>query len=424
MKWRRKFLLKALIFRILIMADLRYGMSSTLHFDLDGSAFSHVGIPRGRPLDDPFAATRHAVAEPLDYPPLGRSTTPGDRVVIALDSDIPQAAQVIAAVVQSLTEAGVDGDGIVILRPRAAGCGTEDSCGSIEAAHAGHIPVVVHEPDERKNMAYLAATSEGEPILIHRALHEADLILPIGRLRGDGRPGYFGIHGAVFPAFSDAKTLGRFRAEDAWDGRGKRHRHLCAESAHVAWLLGINFTIQVVPAAGERIMHVVAGQSDAVRQHGRELYHSTWGESVARRADLVVAAIEGGPSEQTWESLGQTLDAALSLVEDGGAIAVCSELTAEPGPGVQQMAGGRSRSAAMRRIAKESPLDALPASQLARALDNGPVYLLSGLSPSLLEDLEIVPVAAGEELVRLARRRKSCILLSNAARAMPGVEGE
>ena len=43
---------------------------------------------------------------------------------------------------------------------------------------------------------------------------------------------------------------------------------------------------------------------------------------------------------------------------------------------------------------------------------------LSGLGASEVEELEMIHVAAPDELARLARRHDSCILLANAPRAM------
>jgi len=81
---------------------------------------------------------------------------------------------------------------------------------------------------------------------------------------------------------------------------------------------------------------------------------------------------------------------------------------------MQRLIGAQSSEAAMRRIRKERPTDALPAAQLTRALDRAKVYLLSGLEPSVVEDLDMIHVAAAEELARLAARHESCILLANA----------
>ncbi len=287
---------------------------------------------------------------------------------------------------------------------------------------AERITTVTHDPEDRGALAYLAANDEGEPIVLNRLLTDADVVLPIGCLQSEAASGYFGIHTGVFPAFSDQTTLARFRRLDALGAEGPGKRHLQSEVDQAAWLLGVNFTVQVVPAAGERLLHVLAGQSDAVRRRGRQLYDDAWSWLVARRASLVVAAIEGGDVQQTWENFGRALEAAEALVEDGGAIAVCCDLAAAPGPGVRSIAAARSRRSAMKHIRKERPADALPAVQLARALDHDRVYLLSRLDPAMVEDLDMVPLAGGDELTRLARQHRSCILVANAPRAMVTVE--
>jgi nickel-dependent lactate racemase len=321
--------------------------------------------------------------------------------------------------------AGVSPDGITILRTKAdLQAGAENPCRLIGKLLDRPIPTVAHDPEDRGGLAYLAATDGGEPIFLNRLLTDADVVLPIGCLQGSASSGYFGIHTPIFPAFSDQKTIARFRRLDALGNNGPCKRDLDSEVAHTAWLLGVNFSIQLVPAAGEGIMHVVAGQSDAVHRRGRQLYDTAWSWAVARRASLVVAAIEGGQTQQTWENFGLALEAARGLVEDGGAIAVCCDLGTAPGPAVQQMAVARSRRSALRHIRKDRPVDALPAAQLAQALDQDKVYLLSRLDPSLVEELDMVPLAGGDELGRLVRQHRSCILLPNAPRAQVTVEEE
>jgi nickel-dependent lactate racemase len=264
-------------------------------------------------------------------------------------------------------------------------------------------------------LAYLAADEAGEPILINRALHEADIIVPVGCLRGEQTAGYFDIHGVVYPAFSDTKTLQRFRALGTLNGQTTHRRELVANVDHVAWLLGISLTVQLVPAAGEQILQVLAGQSDSVRRLGHDLYHAAWDWPIQRQSDLVLAAIEGGPGQQTWENLGRALHVAEQFVDEGGSIALCCELSVPPGPAMQYLAGESSREAALRHVVKKRPVDTLPAAQLARALDRSRVYLLSRLEASVVEDLDMVPIEGPDELIRLARKHPSCILLSNAA---------
>ncbi len=185
------------------------------------------------------------------------------------------------------------------------------------------------------------------------------------------------------------------------------------ECDEVGWLLGLNFTIQVVPGPGDNALGVVAGQFAAVRRRGRELYDAAWDSSVPRRASLVVAAIEGSARQQTWQSLGLALAAASPLVEDGGAIAVCCELAGEPGVAVRRLADGPSRDDALQAIAADCPEDTFAAVQLAAAADRANLYLLSRLDESLVERLQVAPLSSPRELERLVRRHGSCILLAN-----------
>ncbi|MEN6449401.1 MAG: lactate racemase domain-containing protein [Thermoguttaceae bacterium] len=397
------------------MADVRYGNNSCLQIELADGAACEVGVPRGEPLADVVAAAAAALTEPLDYPPLRQSTTPGDRVVVALDRGVPRAAELVLAVVESLTDAGVDADGITVLRsPSDCDTGADDPRRLLPASLRKRVALVTHDAADRRQLAYLAANEAGEAILINRALHDADLVVSIGCLHGDRAAGYFGVHTAIYPTFSDTKTLQRFRDLGSLNGRGVQKREYIVEANNVAWLLGVNFTLQVVPGGGEQVLHALAGEPDAVRRRGRELYHAAWDWPVSDRAGLVVAALEGGAAQQTWENVGRALHVAGRFVEEGGAIAVCCGLSARPGPAMQHLARAESREAAMKHIGHHRPADALAAAQLVSALERSRVYLMSQLDPSLVEELEMIPVASPEELARLVQHHSSCVLVSNA----------
>jgi lactate racemase len=407
------------------MAVLRYGDNSSLELEsAEGTASEELGVPQAEPLADPRAATTAALSQPLDYPMLAQCMTPGDRVVIALDRGLPQAAQITAAVVDVLMASGVDPDGITVLQtPADRDAGVGDPRRLLTPALRQRVARVIHDPADRKELAYLAADKSGEAILVSRALHEADVVLPVGCLHGEHSAGYFGIHGAIYPTFSDARTLQRFRGFASLNGSGGRRRELVADVEHVAWLLGVIFTVQVVPGGGERVLHVLAGESQAVRRQAEALHHAAWDWPVKRQADLVVAAIEGGPGQQTWDNLGRALHAAGRFVDDDGVIALCCELSASLGPAMRHLASESSREAALRHVAKERPVDALAAAQLAHALERNKVYLLSRLNAEVVEDLDMIPIDGPEELARLVRKHASCILLSNAANVTAVEEG-
>ena len=400
------------------MTVLRYGIDSSVRLEFAQRVHpAEYGVPRGTPLDDPAAAVAAALEDPLDYPPLAQSTTPGDRVVLALGHGLMETPRIVASVIHTLVVAGVGADGIDVLRAADdVEDQAEDPCRLVPEPIRERITLLTHDPTDRDRLAYLAAADDGSPILINRAIHEADLVLPIGCLHDPAAAGYYGLNGAVSPTFSDEATLRRFRAPGTLDRQGHVKSRLIEETNHIAWLLGISFSIQLVPASGDRMLHVLAGQSDAVYRRGQQLYAAAWQWDAPQQASLVVAAIEGGDRQQTWENFGLALGTAAELVEDGGAIALCCDLAVRPGPAMQRIAGAHSRESALRRIRKQRPADALPAAQLAAALDRCRVYLLSRLDPSVVENLDMVYVAAPEELARLARQHESCIVLANAPR--------
>ncbi len=402
------------------MVQLRYGLDRRVAVRLANGLWPTLcALPRGEPLADLAAAVARALDEPIDFPPLRRATTPADRVVVALDRDLPQTAVVTAAVVQAVVRAGVDPDGISVLQaPSGARSGNGDPCALLDPALRRRIGRVIHDPGDRRHLAYLAASARGEPILLSRALHEADLVLPVACLRRKAAAGYFGIHGAVFPAFSDQHTLERFRSPGGLKRDGRRKGRLVRQAEEVAWLLGINFTIQLVPGAGDSVLHVLSGKSAAVERQGRRLYEQAWSVPEVRRASLVVVGIEGGATQQTWDNVGRALGLAARLVEQGGAIVVCSELQAEPGPALRQIAERRSRRGAVQRIVQSRAPDTLAALQLVQALRRGRVFLMSRLDPEMVEDLDMVPVGDHAELDRLARRHGSGIVLANAPNAI------
>ncbi|MDY0167240.1 MAG: lactate racemase domain-containing protein [Thermoguttaceae bacterium] len=403
------------------MATLRYGKDA--HIELEaagGGPIELLGIPRGRPIENVAEAVARAIDEPLDYPPLRRATTPGDRVVLALAPGAPRAAETAAVVVRKLVQAGVHPDGITLLCTEVEeGDDAGDPRRLLEPGLREHIGAHIHDPGNRADLAYLAATESGRPILISRVLHEADLVVPIGGVLDMAAAGYFGIHGGIFPAFADDETLIRFRSLGSLAQNGTHKQALIDEANEAAWLLGISFTIQLLPGDGFRVLEVLAGNCETVQRQASDRYAAAWRQpNAAPRASLVVAAIAGEAGIQTWQNLGRALDNAGRLVDDGGAVAVCCELHDPPGPGVRAIANTRSRQARIHALRRQKPIDALPAAQIARALDRGSVYLLSRLEPDSVENLDMVPIANPTELARLTRQHKMCTLLANASCAI------
>jgi hypothetical protein len=248
-------------------------------------------------------------------------------------------------------------------------------------------------------------------------LCDADVVIPIGCLRVLPSDRVPNANRTLYPAFSTSRR--QHQAErGATASRGERASSAAVAEPEVAWLLGVQYTVQVLPGPGGSVMQVFAGQPAEVLEAGQRAAAKAWRFPVARRASLVVAAIEGDASQQTWQHIGRALAAATDVVAEGGAIALCCDLQDAPGPAVERLTQIEDRHAALRSIRKEHLADGVVANQLARAQEQASVYFLSRLDEELLEQLGIAAVADAAEVARLSRRHSSCIVLSNAQNAV------
>jgi nickel-dependent lactate racemase len=366
---------------------------------------------------DPAATVASALAAPLDYPPLSAGTVPGDRVAIAVDDGVPCPGAVVRGVVEALRTAGIEDDAISIVTTASEFgrvCRSE-----LDAGKASEIQSVTHDPEDENNLCLVGVPKRREPLLVNRTIYDADVVLPIGC----ARLGSCGAFDSLFPSFSSAEAVDRYRTPAGHDSDAS-HADMVRETNEAGWLIGVPLVMTVVPGPGETVAHVVAGEPQAVDRRTAELCRDQWALVSPQRASLVIATVSGGAAAQTWTNVGRALAAAQRLVDDDGAIAICTNLDEPLGPSLSRLSGNPDLAAARRKIAHDHSDDSWPAWQLASALERGPVYFLSLLDADIVEELGMAPIADIDELVRLATRSESCIVLDDAQHAVATVAGE
>jgi hypothetical protein len=171
-------------------------------------------------------------------------------------------------------------------------------------------------------------------------------------------------------------------------------------------------------------MHVVAGDVDVVDRHCDRLCESLWTFPVTQRAELVVATLPGGREQQSWINFARALSAASRVVEDEGAIAICSDIRQRPGPSLRRISRAPSLEAARKAVVRDKTADALAATQLVRSLQRTQVYLLSHLDEESVQSLGLAFIESPDDVARLAARHTSCLVLENAHQAVPSVSAD
>ena len=393
--------------------QLKYGREGVVELDFPSDTKVASGPLNADPISDVAAAVTAALCEPLGYPQLRECVVPGDRVAIALDDCIPHATAVLSGVLHELSQAGVDLDNCCVV----CSAGYERRIEALSKAMpdwAEPVEFTLHDPANTNQLSYLAASEDGRPIYFNRNIGDADFVVPIASIRPENAHDCFGVHSGLFPSFADLESQQRFFAREV-DISPKRRQACQKDADEAAWLLGIQFTVQIIPGSGSSILHILAGQYDEVYRHGRTLSDAAWSFAPDEPAELVLAAIEGGADQQSWSHLGRALETACRLVSENGKIVLCTDLASDPGPALKMLSSGVSELDTMLNELVMTPsADSPQAAVVAVARERARIFLLSQLGSEVVEDLGIAFVASPDEINNLLRGHKSCLLLPNA----------
>jgi len=375
------------------------------------------------PCADLTAEIESALEQPINFPPLEQAVIPGDHVAIALDRGTPESAALMAATWRVLDKQGVAPEHITIVQPRGSNVSSEiDPRVGLPSDVRERVIWKLHDPEEKDACAYLAATAEGDRIYLARDLIAAEVVISIGLLSYDPMVGYRGTSSAFYPGLSDAESMRRARGQSHSELGPDDVRPLRQRIDEVAWLLGSQFSLQVVPSAASGVARVLGGLADSVFQTGKQLLAEHWSIHVAKRSDVVLVAVDEAIPGQGWEQLAMAIATARRLVSSGGRIIVLSELDEPLGPGMELVAQQESPNDAVGPLRELAPHDLLPATQIALAAGWASIYLMSQLDGDVVEDLFMVPLKNNDEVARLLEGDDSCAFLASAQFAFASVQ--
>jgi nickel-dependent lactate racemase len=371
--------------------------------------------PPAPPLADPAAAVAAALEEPLGFPALRRALTPDDHVAVVVDERVPQLPRLLTPILEHLTRAEVRPEAITLL------CASSSSQAWVDELPDAFqdVRTEVHDPTNRKRLSYLATTRHGHRIYMNRTLVDADQAVVLTRRGYDPVLGYAGAEGALFPALSDAETLGKSWERLALAAPGATPWPLRQEATEVAWLLGVPFLVQVIEGADSDVAHILGGPVETGRE-GQRLLDARWRVEVDRPADTVVVGVGGEPDRQRFGDLARALACAARVVKRGGKIVLLSGGEPELGAAADLLRSAEDPEAALGLVRKQHSAEGMEAFQWASAAQQATIYLLSGLPSDTAEELFTVPLDHAGQVQRLLREG-SCLFLADAQKTMAEV---
>jgi hypothetical protein len=375
----------------------------------EGSLVSEFRGPTGVGGAAAFDLVHKAVSAPGHGPPLAAHVVPGDRVVIAVAGDIPQAGPVLDALEGCLMAGGVSAADISILQAEPL---------------AGGLPAIaprarVFDPAVESATAYLFADSEARPLYFARSLVDADVVVAVGGFGWDASLRGRSPEGELWPAFG--RTENRARLVDAIARRGQAALRDWRSDLHdVTWQLGVAASLRLVAGEGESLHAAWFGLPEEAARLARRSAGG-WRPRIEEPADLAIATLGDRPA--TFTELVRAVSAAARLTVPDATICIVGSLVGPPGVVVSRWRQGTPLRPLLREaLASGDPVlvaDAIDARLLARSLGDRRLVLLTGLEESVVEELEFGHAADGSVVERLANQAERVAVLHQAERMFP-----
>jgi len=240
-----------------------------------------LGMKETRPLPDPRAAIREAIARPLGTPPLGdivrgKGKDPAALTVCIATSDITRPVPyqgetgILGPLLEALSQAGVRRQNVTLLvgtgthRPSSA----EEKVAMFGADVVATCPVADHVCDDDANLTSMGRTRSGTEILVNRRFVEADLRIATGLVEAHFMAGVSGGRKAVCPALVSRKTIERFHSARFLDSPKATNLVLegnpCHEEAlEIARKVGVDFAVSAVLDRRMALVGIHAGELEA-----------------------------------------------------------------------------------------------------------------------------------------------------------------
>jgi nickel-dependent lactate racemase len=403
--------------------QVRLSYGNDRHFEAEIDSDRLVAAPVApRPNRQFKTELLSALRRPIDFPSVEQAVIPGDRVTLALDRHTPGAESLVAGIWQVLASREPDPAQFTIVQPATRmSSDLPDPRAELPEGVRSQAQWVLHDPTRREKCVYLATTASGERVYLAKEVVDADFLIAVGTIAFDPLMGYRGTNSVFYPGLSSTEAMLKTHGQGHVELGPDEIRPLREVVDEIGWLLGNPFTVQVIPSAARGVSHVLAGVCEPVFAQGKKILSEEWIVEVDERPEIVVAAIDHAAGPHAWEQLGAAVEVARNVVARGGKIVILSDLNAELSQGLELIRTGQTARDAIRPLRKQAPPDLICATQLAAAADWARIYLLSGLSDEIVDELFLSPLSSEEEVRRLLAGEESCLFLEAAQFAYAAV---
>lgn len=400
---------------------LPYG-KSFIEFNLPATMQADVAVSRPvEPLADPEAALRAALERPIGAPPLRELAGPGQRVCIVF-TDITRASPdhlLVPALLADLEAAGVRDEDITLL------CGTgmhrpstqEEKAIKLSAAVASRYRVIDNEPQNPDVLVDLGVTPDGVPVSVHRAAHEANLLIATGIVEPHQYAGYSGGHKTVAVGAAGETLIAHTHGPAFVDHPGTRLGRIEGNPFHeavteAARRANLRFILNVVLDDEKCILRVAAGNPDLAFRELVAFARSVYEVPIPHQYDIAIGGV-GFPKDsnlyQASRAPSYLFFAPVPVVRKGGYFIIparCEE-GAGTGVGEQRFLAALREAPDIRHILDSARCDGYPPGQqrafvMAKVLEESKVIIVGSECPDLVTACKMIPTSSMDEALAVA----------------------
>lgn len=302
-----------------------------LTFEVPDRNLAEVLSPKpSTPVSDLDGAIDAALDTPIGQEPLEKWVQPGNRVVIVSDDNtrLTPTDHIIPPLLQRLNAAGVPDDRISCIMA----LGTHRYMTDAEmAAKVGddvyrRIRVFNHQWRDPDALVDLGTSSQGTPLLVNRAVVEADVVIGLGAIVPHHIPGYSGSSKIIQPGVSGARTTAETHLLSCSGGGdsflGVTDNPVRRDMDDMADRVGMRTIFNVVMDSQGGVVGAFFGEMRPTFKAGVKLAQSIYGVTYHETPDIVVA--NSYPCDLDFWQSHKAQYPAQRMVRQGGTIIVCT----------------------------------------------------------------------------------------------------
>ena len=302
-----------------------------LTFTVPDGNLAEVLSPRpSTPLSDLERAVDAALDDPIGQAPLEAWVQSSDRVILVSDDNtrLTPVERIIPPLLARLNAAGVPDNKITCIMA----LGTHRYMTEAEmAAKVGEavyrrIRVFNHEWRNPDALVDLGTSSQGTPLLVNRAVAEADVVIGLGAIVPHHIPGFSGSSKIIQPGVCGARTTAETHLLSCGGGGdsflGIADNPVRRDMDDMADRVGMRTIFNVVMDSQGGVVGVFYGEMRAAFAAGIELATQIYGVAYHETPDVVVA--NSYPCDLDFWQSHKAQYPAQRMVRQGGTIIVCT----------------------------------------------------------------------------------------------------